>query len=93
MVGNLSLGCKDVTIGAAREVLARLTDLNWEDTAGNAAEGMARGMVSEFQPCLSEDAERRLLAERLLDVEGTVKFLRSTRLSGFRLDPAKQMES
>ena len=78
VAGNLSLRCQDVTVGTAREVLSGLADLDWEKTAHSAAEGMARGRVGELQPCLSEDAERSLLAERLLDVEGTVTFLRST---------------
>jgi hypothetical protein len=41
---------------------------------------MARGMVSKFQPCLPESAEDRLLAERLVDLAGTLRFVGSVRL-------------
>jgi hypothetical protein len=43
---------------------------------------MARGMVSKFQPCLPEDAEDRLLAEKLLDHAGTLAFLGTAMLGG-----------
>ncbi|MBT9556631.1 MAG: hypothetical protein IV100_11415 [Myxococcales bacterium] len=39
------------------------------DVAGS----ISRGLVSKFQPCLPEDDERRLVAERLLDVEGATR--------------------
>ena len=42
--------------------------------AAAAARGMARGLLSKFQPCLPQEAEDRLLVERLLDVAGTVRF-------------------
>jgi hypothetical protein len=45
---------------------------------------MARGMVSKFQPCLPESAEDRLLAEKLLDLEGTLRFLGTVELRGVR---------
>jgi hypothetical protein len=45
---------------------------------------MARGMVSKFQPCLPEEAEDRLLAERILDLAGTLRFLGSVHVSGVR---------
>lgn len=55
--------------------------------AAGAARGMARGMVSKFQPCLPEEDEDRLLAERLLDLAGTLRFLGSVRVGGVRLAP------
>jgi ATP-dependent Lhr-like helicase len=64
---------------AAEKLLARLEDLNWEHTGMEAARSMARGLVSKFQPCLPQEAEDRLLAERLLDVEGTRKFMAGMR--------------
>jgi ATP-dependent Lhr-like helicase len=76
VAGNLSLRCKELSLVAAREAVAALTGLDWEQVAATAARGMARGTVSKFQPCLPEAAEDRLLAERLLDAEGTRRFLR-----------------
>jgi hypothetical protein len=46
---------------------------------------MARGVVSKFQPCLPEDTEDRLLAERLLDRPGTFRFLAAVNVSGIRV--------
>ena len=45
---------------------------------------MARGAVSKFQPCLPQDAEDRLLAERLLDLAGTLRFLGAATVGGVR---------
>ena len=75
IAGNLSVRCKDLPLARAREAVAELAGLGWEQVAADAARGMARGMVSKFQPCLPEDAEDRLLAERLLDLAGTLTFL------------------
>lgn len=75
IAGNLSLHCKDLNGGAARAAVAELPGLHWETIATGAARGMARGMVSKFQPCLPEAAEDRLLAERLLDLDGVLRFL------------------
>jgi hypothetical protein len=36
---------------------------------------MARGVVSKFQPCLPSEAEDRLLAEKFLDLAGTLRFV------------------
>ncbi len=83
--GNLSLRCKDAPLTAAQEALAGLPGLDWERVAASAARGMARGVVSKFQPCLPEDAEDRLLAERLLDLPGTLHFLGSVKISGVRM--------
>jgi ATP-dependent Lhr-like helicase len=73
--GNLLLRGKVTSAAAAEELLASLSGLDWKHTATEAARGMARGMVSKFQPCLPQAAEDRLLVERLLDVEGTRKFV------------------
>jgi len=72
---------------AARETVSGLGELNWERVAAAAAHDMARGMVSKFQPCLPEDAEDRLLAEKLLDLGGTLRFLGSVEVSGVRAAP------
>ena len=40
---------------------------------------MVRGVINKFQPCLPEAAEDRLLAEKLLDLPGTLRFLAQTR--------------
>jgi ATP-dependent Lhr-like helicase len=86
VAGNLSLRCKDLPLTVARDALRELPALDWERVAIGAAGGMARGMVSKFQPCLPEAAENRLLAERLLDVAGARKFL--GRLPGTDSDAA-----
>jgi ATP-dependent helicase Lhr and Lhr-like helicase len=73
--GNLSLRGKMTSPAAAEKLLARLGDLNWEHTAMEAARSMVRGLVSKFQHRLLPEVEDRLLVERLLDVEGTQKFM------------------
>lgn len=85
VAGNLSVRCKDLPVTAAREAIRGLADLNWERVAAGAARDMARGMLSKFQPCLPEDAEDRLLAERLLDHPGTLRFLASVKVNGVRV--------
>jgi ATP-dependent Lhr-like helicase len=84
VAGNLSVRCKDLPITAAKDAVTELAALEWEPVAASAAHGMARGMVSKFQPCLPEDAEDRLLSERLFDLAGTLRFLGSVTLSGAR---------
>lgn len=85
VVGNLSLRCKDLPITAAGDAIRALADLDWERVAAGAARDMARGMLSKFQPCLPEDAEDRLLAERILDQAGTLRFLASVKVNGARV--------
>jgi ATP-dependent helicase Lhr and Lhr-like helicase len=85
VAGNLSLRCKDVPVTAAGDAVRRLAGLDWENVASSAARGMARGMVSKFQPCLPEDAENRLLAKRLLDLAGTLRFIGSVSVGGVRI--------
>jgi len=84
VAGNLSLRCKDLPMTAARDALRGLPALEWERVAASAARSMARGMVSKFQPCLPEEAEDRLLAERLLDLAGTLRFLGAATIGGIR---------
>lgn len=84
VAGNLSLRCKDLPVTAAGDAIRSLADQNWEGTAADAARGMARGMLSKFQPCLPEDAEDRLLAERLFDLPSTLRFLASVKVNGVR---------
>jgi hypothetical protein len=85
VAGNLSLRCKDLPVTAAGDAVRGLTDLDWERVAAGAARQMARGMLSKFQPCLPEEAEDRLLAERLLDRPGTLRFLASVKVNGVRV--------
>ena len=82
VAGNLSIRCKDVPVTAANDAVRGLVTLEWEGVATEAARGMARGTVSKFQPCLPREAEDRLLAERLLDLAGTLHFLGTTRMAG-----------
>lgn len=82
VAGNLSVRCKDVPVTAARDAVNGLAALNWERVAATAAHRMARGMVSKFQPCLPESAEDRLLAEKLLNLPGTLQFLAGAKVHG-----------
>jgi ATP-dependent Lhr-like helicase len=84
VAGNLSLRCKDVSMTAARDAVRDLPTLDWEHVAASAARAMARGMVSKFQPCLPAAAEDRLLAERLLDLTGTLRLLGTVTIAGVR---------
>lgn len=74
--GNLSLRCKGLSAAKARELIHALPDQDWASLAIEAARGMLRGPISKFQPCLPLEAENRLMAERLLDLKGTVAFLK-----------------
>lgn len=85
VAGNLSLKCKDIALTAAGDAVRSLTDVNWERVAADAARDMARGMLSKFQPCLPEEAEDRLLSERLLDQPGTLRFLATVKVNGSRI--------
>jgi ATP-dependent Lhr-like helicase len=85
VAGNLSLRCKDVAFTAAGDGIRSLADMNWERVAASAARDMARGTLSKFQPCLPEEAENRLLSERLLDQPGTLRFLATMKVNGSRL--------
>jgi len=82
--GNLSLRCKDIESRDAEAAIRALMDLDWENVATSAAKNMARGMLSKFQPCLPFDAENRLLAERLVDQHGTVRFLATVKVHTIR---------
>lgn len=85
LAGNLSIRCKELAFTAASDAIRSLSDLDWERVAAGAARGMARGMISKFQPCLPEEAEDRLLAERLLDLPGALRFLGSVKVNGSRI--------
>jgi ATP-dependent Lhr-like helicase len=82
--GNLSVRCREIALTVAHDAVRGLSALSWERVAADAAHAMTRGMVSKFQPCLPEDAEDRLLAERLLDLPGTLRFLGSVTVNGMR---------
>jgi ATP-dependent Lhr-like helicase len=84
VAGNLSIRCKDVAFAAASEAVRSLPELDWERMAAGAARDMAWGMLSKFQPCLPEEAADRLLAERLLDLPGTLRFLGTVKVNGVR---------
>jgi ATP-dependent Lhr-like helicase len=82
VAGNLSVRCKDIGFVAAGEAVRQLATLDWERVAAQAARSMVRGMISKFQPCLPQDAEDRLLAERLLDLPGALRFLATVKVNG-----------
>ena len=75
VAGNLSVKATGVTLLVAREAISALPSLAWAELAVDAARHMARGQVSKFQPCLPAGAEDRLLAGKLLDVEGVLILL------------------
>jgi ATP-dependent Lhr-like helicase len=85
VAGNLSIRCKEVALAAANQSLQALRELDWERIATAAARDMARGLLTKFQPCLPEEAEDRLLAERLLDLPGALRFLHGVTLGGVRV--------
>jgi ATP-dependent Lhr-like helicase len=85
VVGNLTLKSKVPGLVKARDAVRKLRSLDWEALATTAAHDLARGRISKFQPCLPQEAENRLLAERLLDVPGTLRFLGSLRVGGERI--------
>lgn len=85
VVGNLTLKSKAAGMAKAREAIRQLRELDWESLATARAHDLARGELSKFQPCLPQDAEDRLLAERLLDVSGTLRFLGTVRVGGERI--------
>ncbi len=88
VVGNLTLKSKVAGIAKARDAIRQLRELDWEALAVTRAHELARGRISKFQPCLPEEAEDRLLAERLLDVPGTLRFLGAVRVGGERIGAA-----
>lgn len=73
--GNLSLRSKEAGLAEAGAALAELPGLTWEPLVFAKARSMARGVVSKFQPCLPAEAEDRLLAEKFLDLAGTLRFV------------------
>jgi ATP-dependent Lhr-like helicase len=77
--GNLTLRCKEAGLAETNEALAQLSGLSWEPLAFAKARSMARGVISKFQPCLPVEAEDRLLAEKLLDLGGTLRFVAQMR--------------
>ena len=85
IAGNLSVRCKDAALTEVRDAVRALPELDWDHVAADAAHNMAKGLVSKFQPCLPEAAEDRLLAERLLDLPATLRFLGSVKVSGRKL--------
>lgn len=75
VAGNLSLKSKDTSLAATQAALAELPGLAWEPLVFSKARTMARGAISKFQPCLPVEAEDRLLAEKLVDLSGTLRFV------------------
>ena len=85
VVGNLTLTSKASGVVKANEAISKLRELDWESLATARAHDLVRGQISKFQPCLPSEAEDRLLAERLLDVPGTLRFLSTVIFRGQRL--------
>ena len=54
-----------------------LEQQDWPALAIQTAHGLARGRVSKLQPCLPQEAEDRLVVDKLMDVDGMVAFLSS----------------
>ncbi len=75
VAGNLSLRSRDCNLADTNDALRQLRTLRWEPIVFAKAHSMARGVVSKFQPCLPSEAEDRLLAEKFLDLAGTLRFV------------------
>ena len=82
--GNLSVRSREVGLAETKKAIARMPGLRWEPIATAKAHAMARGVISKFQPCLPEEAEDRLLADKLLDFGGTLRFVISNRAAVVR---------
>jgi ATP-dependent Lhr-like helicase len=78
-VGNLSLSVKGLGRVEAGKAIAALRhlDLDLDRVAAEAAQDSLQATLSKFQPCLPEAAERRLLLDRMWDVEGARRVLAS----------------
>lgn len=94
IAGDLTVRARNADQVEARTALAGLLDRDWEAIAQEAAGKMPRGRLTKFQPCLSAEMENRLLVSKLLDVEGTLRFLGTVTVGtrdlklGQRLDDA-----
>jgi ATP-dependent Lhr-like helicase len=75
VAGNLSVKSKDASLTETMEAQRSLSGLDWDAIARERAHATVRGVISKFQPCLPSAAEDRLLAERLLDLPGALRFL------------------
>ncbi|MES2638070.1 MAG: DEAD/DEAH box helicase [Myxococcota bacterium] len=74
-MGNLGLGGKDIARVDAQRAIEGLRSADLASIGAEAADGFLRGELSKFQVCLPERAERALLVERLLDVDGARRVL------------------
>jgi ATP-dependent Lhr-like helicase len=84
IAGNLTLRSTEAGLADANDALAKLGHMRWEALAAGKAHAMVRGAISKFQPCLPAAAEDRLLAEKLLDVPGTLRFVARVRAAVFQ---------
>jgi ATP-dependent Lhr-like helicase len=75
VAGNLSLRSKEAGLAEAKIALGEMPTMTWEPLVFAKARSMARGVVSKFQPCLPAEAEDQLLAEKFLDLAGTLRFV------------------
>jgi ATP-dependent Lhr-like helicase len=80
-VGNLGLSAKGAARADVSRVITALRGAPLAPLALEVADSFVRGELSKFQPCLPERAERRLLAERLLDVAGAERLLQGAVVS------------
>lgn len=81
VAGNLTLRSTEAGLAETNDALTKLAELRWEALAAAKAHAMVRGIISKFQPCLPAEAEDRLLAEKLLDLPGTLRFVSRVRAS------------
>lgn len=79
--GNLSLRLRDAPgLAAAAAAVEALKEVDWAAlAAGEAALGPQEG-VSKFAPCLPPELLGKLAVERLFDVEGAARLVRTTRV-------------
>jgi ATP-dependent Lhr-like helicase len=75
VAGNLSLRSTEAGLAETQLALGEMPAMTWEPLVFAKARSMARGVVSKFQPCLPAEEEDRLLAEKFLDLTGTLRFI------------------
>jgi ATP-dependent Lhr-like helicase len=75
VAGNLSLRSTEAGLAETQLALGEMPAMTWEPLVFAKARSMARGVVSKFQPCLPVEEEDRLLAEKFLDLTGTLRFI------------------
>jgi len=80
IVGNRVLRWDGGSVAVATDAIRSLAAADLEAIAAAQADRWKRGNLSKFEPCMPDPAVRRLMVDRLLDVEGTRTFLGAHRV-------------